>query len=74
MPASSWQSYTSTFDFHNYDDDTLDDYLGIDQGLTVAMIENFRSGLIWRIMRGNPYVRRGLERAGFQGGKLDTTG
>jgi hypothetical protein len=50
------------------------DYLGIDQGLTVAMIENFRSGLIWRIMRKNPYVRRGLERAGFQGGWLDTWG
>ena len=50
------------------------DYLGIDQGLSIAMIENFRSGLIWRFMRRNPYIRRGLERAGFQGGWLATSG
>ena len=46
-------------------------YLGIDQGLTVTMIENYRSGMIWRIMRQNPYMRRGLERAGFKGGWLE---
>lgn len=46
------------------------DYLGIDQGPILAMIENHRSGLVWRIMRGNPYLRRGLERAGFTGGWL----
>jgi hypothetical protein len=48
------------------------DYLGIDQGPIVAMIENYRSGLIWRVMRKNAYVRRGLERAGFSGGWLQT--
>jgi hypothetical protein len=46
------------------------DYLGIDQGALIAMIENYRSGLIWRVMRENAYVRRGLERAGFTGGWL----
>ena len=46
-------------------------YLAIDQGPILAMIENYRSGLVWRIMRRNVYVRRGLERAGFQGGWLD---
>src|SRR5258708_234558 len=49
------------------------DYLGIDEGLTITMIENFRSGLIWRVMRRSPYLRRGLERADFRGGWLDTT-
>nr|WP_298724589.1 glucoamylase family protein [uncultured Steroidobacter sp.] len=48
-----------------------DDYLGIDQGPIVAMIENYRSGLIWSIMRTNPHIRRGLQRAGFTGGWLD---
>jgi hypothetical protein len=47
-----------------------DDYLGIDQGPIVAMIENYRSGLIWSIMKRNPHIRRGLERAGFTGGWL----
>jgi hypothetical protein len=47
------------------------DYLGIDQGPIVAMIENHRSGLVWRVMRKNPYLRAGLQRAGFQGGWLE---
>ena len=47
------------------------DYLGIDQGPIVAMIENHRSGLIWERMRRNPYIIRGLRRAGFTGGWLD---
>lgn len=46
------------------------DYLGIDQGPILAMIENHRSGLVWEVMRSNPHVRRGLERAGFTGGWL----
>ncbi|QGZ94788.1 glucoamylase family protein [Terricaulis silvestris] len=46
------------------------DYLGIDQGPIVCMIENWRSGLIWNVMRRSPHIRRGLERAGFTGGWL----
>ena len=46
------------------------DYLGIDQGAMLAMIENYRSALVWRVMRKNPYLRRGLEQAGFSGGWL----
>lgn len=47
------------------------DYLGIDQGPIVIMIENGRSDLVWRHMRGEPNVTRGLKRAGFSGGWLD---
>ena len=47
------------------------DYLGIDQGPIVAMLENRDSGLIWATMRRNPHVRRGLRLAGFGGGWLD---
>ena len=46
------------------------DYLGIDQGPILAMIENYRTELIWTTMRRNPYLARGLERAGFSGGWL----
>ncbi|HYC08034.1 MAG TPA: glucoamylase family protein [Steroidobacteraceae bacterium] len=46
------------------------DYLGIDQGPILAMIENYRSDLVWRVMRNDPYLRQGLERAGFSGGWL----
>lgn len=47
------------------------DYLGIDQGPILAMIENHRSGLVWDVMRSSPHVRRGLQRAGFAGGWLE---
>lgn len=47
------------------------DYLGIDQGPILAMTENYRSGLVWRVMRTNPHLRRGLRAAGFRGGWLD---
>ncbi len=46
------------------------DYLGIDQGPILVMIENYRTGLVWRLMRGNQYIVRGLCRAGFSGGWL----
>jgi hypothetical protein len=46
------------------------DALGIDQGPILAMIENYRSGLVWRTMRKNPVIVRGLTRAGFTGGWL----
>jgi len=49
------------------------DYLGIDQGPILAMAENFHSGLVWRTMRRNPYIVRGLRAAGFTGGWLDST-
>jgi hypothetical protein len=45
-------------------------HFGIDQGPVVLMIENYRSGLIWSIMRRSPYVVAGLRRAGFRGGWL----
>ena len=43
---------------------------GLDQGMIVLMIENYRSGLLWRLGRDNPFVRAGLRRAGFRGGWL----
>jgi len=46
------------------------DYVGIDEGPILAMIENYRSDLVWRVMRSDPYLQQGLERAGFSGGWL----
>ncbi|MBS0432928.1 MAG: Tat pathway signal protein [Proteobacteria bacterium] len=49
------------------------EYLGIDQGPILLMIENYRSGFVWKVMRSNPYIRKGLQRAGFTGGWLQET-
>ena len=41
------------------------DVIGIDQGPIVLMVENYRTGSVWRRMMRSPVLRRGLERAGF---------
>jgi hypothetical protein len=41
-------------------------YYGLDQGPIVLMVENYRSGLLWKLMRDCPYVVTGLRRAGFR--------
>ena len=43
---------------------------GLDQGMIVLMIENYRSGLLWELGRRKGYIRSGLRRAGFRGGWL----
>ncbi|HKB69132.1 MAG TPA: glucoamylase family protein [Pyrinomonadaceae bacterium] len=45
-------------------------YYGLDQGPMVLMIENYRSGLLWRLMKNCRYILAGLRRAGFKGGWL----
>ncbi len=46
-------------------------HFGINQGPIVLMIENYRTGLLWQLMRKCPYIANGLRRAGFTGGWLD---
>jgi hypothetical protein len=46
------------------------DYIAIDQGPILAMIANYRNDFVWNVMKRNPHIRRGLERAGFTGGWL----
>jgi hypothetical protein len=45
-------------------------HFGLDEGPIVLMIENHRSGMLWRLMRDCSYIREGLRRAGFTGGWL----
>ena len=42
------------------------DVIGIDKGITMLMIENYRSQLIWNIFMDIPYIQNGLEVLGFQ--------
>lgn len=41
-------------------------YLAIDQGPVVVMMENYRSGLLWRLFMSCPEVQAGLNKLGFQ--------
>ncbi len=46
-------------------------HYGLHQGPIVLMVENYRSGLLWRLLRKCPYVVTGLRRAGFVNGWLE---
>jgi hypothetical protein len=41
-------------------------YLAIDQGPIAVMIENYRSGLLWKLFMSNPEIHKGLEKLEFK--------
>ncbi len=41
-------------------------YLAIDQGPIAVMIENYRSGLIWKLFMQNNEIKSGLKKLGFE--------
>ena len=45
-------------------------HFGINQGPIIAMIENYKTGFLWSLMRTCPYIIKGLRLAGFTGGWL----
>lgn len=45
-------------------------HFGINLGPVVLMCENYRSGLLWQLMRACPAIIKGLRRAGFKNGWL----
>lgn len=45
-------------------------HYGINEGPIISMIENYRTGLLWSLMRNCGYIVNGLRRAGFTGGWL----
>jgi hypothetical protein len=44
---------------------TLPHYLAIDQCTIAPMIENYRTGLLWRLFMSCPEVQQGLQKLGF---------
>ncbi|HEY5390929.1 MAG TPA: glucoamylase family protein, partial [Hanamia sp.] len=44
---------------------------GLNQGPVILMIENYKSGLIWNLLKKCPHIINGLHRAGFTGGWLN---
>ncbi len=42
-----------------------DTFLAIDQGPIVVMMENYRTGLLWKLFMAAPEVQAGLKKLGF---------
>jgi hypothetical protein len=60
-----WGRYGFTDAFNETRGWRADTYLAIDQGPIVVMIENYRTGLLWKLFMAVPEVQRGLTRLGF---------
>jgi hypothetical protein len=45
-------------------------YLAIDQLTIAPMIENYRTGLLWKLFMGAPEIKEGLKKLGFESPKL----
>ncbi len=60
-----WGRYGFADSFNLDRDFFAADAFGINQGPTVLMLENYRSGLIWKLFMSRPEVQTGMKAAGF---------
>ena len=60
-----WGSYGFYDAFSDQDNWYPKRYLAIDQGPEVVMIENYRTGLLWKLFMSCPEIKEGLDRLGF---------
>jgi hypothetical protein len=63
--SSIWGEYGFADAFSEEHNWVAKSYLAIDQGPIVVMIENYRSGLLWKLFMSNPDVQKGLTKLGF---------
>ena len=61
-----WGTYGFRDGFNVSEDWFEDVYMGLNQAPIVVMIENHRSGLIWKLFMSNPEIKPALDRIGFQ--------
>jgi len=61
-----WSEYGFVDGYSESRDWYAKSHLAIDQGPIVVMIENYRSGLLWKLFMQIPDVQNGLKKLGFQ--------
>ncbi|WP_276503858.1 glucoamylase family protein [Terrimonas pollutisoli] len=61
-----WSEYGFTDAFNETKNWYADSHLAIDQGPIIVMIENYRSGLLWKLFMSCPEVQKGLRNLGFE--------
>lgn len=60
-----WRDYGFVDGFSLHHNWFARSHIAIDQGPIVVMIENYRSGLLWKLFMQNPDVQKGLSSLGF---------
>lgn len=61
-----WSDYGFVDGFSLEHDWYAKSHLAIDQGPIVVMIENYRSGLLWKLFMNIPDIQQGMKNLGFQ--------
>ncbi len=66
-----WSEYGFVDSFNETKGWYAQSHLAIDQGPIIVMIENYRSGLLWRLFMSCPEVQKGLKKLDFQSPYID---
>lgn len=66
-----WSEYGFTDAFNESQNWYAKSHLAIDQGPIIVMIENYRTGLLWKLFMKDPDVQNGLKKLGFESPALE---
>ena len=66
-----WGKYGFYDAFNQTENWYADNYLAIDQGPIIIMIENYRTGLLWNLFMSCPEVKEGLSKLNFSSPHLN---
>jgi hypothetical protein len=61
-----WSEYGFTDAYNETKNWYATSHLAIDQGPIIVMIENYRTGLLWKLFMSCPEVKNGLKKLGFE--------
>ena len=61
-----WSEYGFTDAFNESQNWYATSHLAIDQGPIIVMIENYRTGLLWKLFMQDPDIQKGLNKLGYQ--------
>ena len=61
-----WSEYGFVDAFNETKNWYAKSHLAIDQGPIIVMIENYRSGLLWKLFMSCPEIKNGLKKLGFE--------
>ncbi len=61
-----WSEYGFVDAFNETKNWVAESHLAIDQGPIIVMIENYRTGLLWKLFMSCPEIKSGLKKLGFE--------
>lgn len=57
-----WVSFEDAYNLDVTPEWYGEDFIGIDKGISLLMIENYRTGFVWEVFMKNKYAKLGMEK------------